>query len=200
MKRRTVAVLVGCFLFFSCQTEGESVSVLHDELVFDLTAEETPSSPSPSPSPVPAPVEPELALVEEEPFNPQQVSQELFDTTLGEVQRFITRLNDIIHAKKYDAWVKSLSQEYIETYSSPNYLKRASEDPLFKSKKIVLTNFRDFFMYNVVPSRENIDTVEVDDIEFITPTRVKAFTVNAKGQRLRLYELEKDGNDWKIIN
>ncbi|MDR2247990.1 MAG: hypothetical protein LBE17_15180 [Treponema sp.] len=139
-------------------------------------------------------------MVEEESFNSQQVSQELFDTTLVEVQRFITRVNNIIRAEKYDDWVKSLSREYIETYSSPDYLKKASEDPLFKSKKMVLTNFLDFFRYNVVPSRADIDTVEVDDIEFITPVRVKAFTVNAKGQRLRLYELEKDGNDWKIVN
>jgi hypothetical protein len=198
MKRRIVVALVGCFLLFSCQTREEIVFVLHDEPVFDQTVEETPPSPVPASTPVSDPVEP--VLVEEESFNPQQVSQELFDTTLDEVQRFITRLNDIIHAEKYDDWVKSLSREYIETYSSPDYLKKVSEDPLFKSKKIVLSNFRDFFRYNVVPSRANIDTVEVDDIEFITPTRVKAFTVNAKGQRLRLYELEKDGNNWKIVN
>jgi hypothetical protein len=192
MKRRTVAVLAGCFLIFSCQTEGEYASVLPVEPVFDRPAEETPFTP------VSAPAEP--AVVEEESFNSQQVSQELFDTTLVEVQRFITRVNNIIRAEKYDDWVKSLSREYIETYSSPDYLKKASEDPLFKSKKMVLTNFLDFFRYNVVPSRADIDTVEVDDIEFITPVRVKAFTVNAKGQRLRLYELEKDGNDWKIVN
>jgi hypothetical protein len=40
----------------------------------------------------------------------------------------------------------------------------------------------------------------VDDIEFISPTRVKAYTVSSGGQRLRLYDLEHSGEEWKIVN
>jgi hypothetical protein len=182
---------MGCFLIASCRTTPDVAPVQADppsaQVVSPGAADEVP----------PASVG---SAVKEEPFDPQNVSQEMFDSTLVEVQQFITALNDIIHSQKYDDWLKNLSREYINTYSSPDYLKKASEDPLFKSKKTVLTNLRDFFMYNVVPSRANVDKVEVDDIEFITPVRVKAYTVNAKGQRLRLYELEKDGNDWKIVN
>jgi hypothetical protein len=48
-----------------------------------------------------------------------------------------------------------------------------------------------------VPSRAND---RVDDIEFISQKRVKAYTVSQKGERLRLYDLEKTNEGWKIIN
>jgi hypothetical protein len=185
-KKPGFIVLLGGVLFLACQTEPNDVPAQAEPPVIQAVAE-VPS----------APVE---AAADEGAFDPQQVSQELFDATLDEVQRFITALNTIIRARRYDDWIKNLSREYIETYSSPDYLKKASADPLFKSRRIVLASLKDFFMYNVVPSRANIDKVEVDDIEFITPTRVKAYTVNARGQRLRLYELEKDGGDWKVVN
>jgi hypothetical protein len=175
--------IVVCTFFFSCQTKPESAPIPVEPA--PVTAEEPPAA-----------VEP--AIIVEEPFNPQQVSQELFDSTLHDVQQFITSLNNIIRSQKYDDWIKNLSQEYIDAYSSPEYLRQASEDPRFKSQKIVLTSLRDYFVYNVVPSRANV--VKIDDIEFITPTRVKAFTTSARGQRLRLYELEKNENKWKIIN
>jgi hypothetical protein len=186
MNKRAFRLMLGCFFILSCQTKPEPAPVPAAPPPVVWAAAEVPA----------APVEPPAA--EEKPFDPQNVSRELFDSTLVEVQQFITSLNNIIHSQNYDDWMKNLSREYINTYGSPDYLKKASEDPLFKSRKIVLTNLRDFFIYNVAPSRANIDTV--DDIEFITPIRVKAFTVNAKGQRLRLYELEKDGNNWKIVN
>jgi hypothetical protein len=186
MKKLILIAILECFLIFSCQTERESVPAQADPAPVQMAVEESPALIGP--------------VAEEEPFDPRHVSRELFDSTLIEVQQFIASLNDIIHSQKYDDWMKNLSREYIDTYSSPDYLRKASEDPLFRSRKTVLTSLKDFFMYNVVPSRANIDKVEVDDIEFITPVRVKAFTVNAKGQRLRLYELEKDGNDWKVVN
>jgi uncharacterized protein YigE (DUF2233 family) len=40
----------------------------------------------------------------------------------------------------------------------------------------------------------------VDDIVFISETRVKAYTLNTQKQRLRLFDLERDGSGWKIIN
>jgi uncharacterized protein YigE (DUF2233 family) len=49
----------------------------------------------------------------------------------------------------------------------------------------------------VVPSRAND---RVDDISFVSPQRIKVYTVNNKGERLRLYDLENLGNGWKIIN
>jgi len=70
-----------------------------------------------------------------------------------------------------------------------------------KSRRIVLRVPEDYFQYVVVPSRADL---RVDDIEFIGSNRVKAFTLttNKAGEevRLRLYDLEKVGNSWTIIN
>jgi hypothetical protein len=183
---RKLFLLLFCILIFSCQTKPEPARSdpvpAQTGQVLELTeAEELPP-----------------AAIEEEVFDPAHVPQELFVVTLEEVQQLITSLNTIIRAGRYEDWLKNLSQEYIDTYSSPEYLKRLSEEPRLKAQNIVLTSLRDYFIYNVVPSRANVN--RVDDIEFISPRRVKAFTENAKGQRLRLYELEKDGKDWKIIN
>jgi hypothetical protein len=204
MKWRMVfKVLLGYFLVFSCKTKMEPVSSQSKAEVFQAGGEESPVSPVESKQimvsePVMEKMEQEIIEIVDESFDPLNVSRQLFDTTLAEVQGFITKVNKIIHSQEYEAWIKILSQEYINIYSSPDYLKKVSADPLFRKRRIVLTKFRDFFMYNVVPSRANID--KVDDIEFITPTRVKIFTINAKGQRLRLYEVEKEGQEWKIVN
>jgi hypothetical protein len=60
---------------------------------------------------------------------------------------------------------------------------------------------RIIFFHVVGPSRASS---RVDEIEILSNTRVKAFTVmtNRAGevQRLRLYDLERFGNTWKIIN
>jgi hypothetical protein len=66
-----------------------------------------------------------------------------------------------------------------------------------KNQKIVLKSLEDYFLYVVVPSRAND---RVDDIEFIGQNRVKAYTITSKGQRLRLYELEKTAGNWNIVN
>jgi hypothetical protein len=186
---KVLIILLSVFILFSCQTDSKSVPAA-DEAPVEAASE-------PVTAPVPR-IEPAVE-VKEEPFDPQNVPREMFENTLQEVQEFIMSLNSIIRDQKYDEWLGNLSQEYIDTYGSPEYLKRASEDPRFKSQRIVLNNLRDYFIYNVAPSRLNVDN-DVDDIEFITPRRVKAFTVNARGQRLRLYELEKDENGWKVIN
>jgi hypothetical protein len=70
-----------------------------------------------------------------------------------------------------------------------------------KTRKIVLKTAEDYFIHVVVPSRANS---RVDDIEFIGQNRVKAFSVNknraGEEQRLVLYNLERSGNSWIIIN
>jgi len=70
-----------------------------------------------------------------------------------------------------------------------------------RTRNIVLRTAEDYFQYVVVPSRADL---RVDDIEFISRDRVKAFTITTsragEEQRLRLYDLEKIGNSWRIIN
>jgi hypothetical protein len=134
-------------------------------------------------------------------FDPTKISQAQYNTTRDEVQKFIEEQNQIIRNKNFDAWKRSLSNEYFTRISSEENLKEISELPAMKTRRIVLKTPQDYFEYVVVPSRAEL---RVDEIEFISANRVKAFTIttNKAGEelRLRLYDLEKINNSWTIIN
>ncbi|MCL1929461.1 MAG: hypothetical protein FWG07_11820 [Treponema sp.] len=133
----------------------------------------------------------------EEVFDPSSITQEERATTMVEIQQLIQRLNGIIRAKNYNTWVSYLSPDYFAVISSAEYLERISQSAVLVKQNIVLKSAQDYFNHVVVPSRTND---RVDDIEFESHTRVKAYTINNKGERLRLYDLEKIGNEWKIVN
>jgi len=138
---------------------------------------------------------------QDENFDPNTISQAQYTATREEVQHFFEDLNKIISGKNYTAWRSALSNEYFRQISSSENLRQMSEQPILKSNNIVLRTPQDYFNYVVVPSRANS---RVDDIQFIGRNRVKAFTVNknraGEEQRLVLYDLEKVGNTWIIIN
>ena len=140
---------------------------------------------------------PEELPLEEEPFDPASITKEIFDTTKSDVQKLIERLNTIIRDKDYESWVTFLGPRYRAALSDNSFLERVSSSTVLRKQKITLRELRDYFIYVVVPSRAND---RVDDIEFIGQNRVKAFTLDAKGRRLRLYDLEKKPNGWEIIN
>jgi hypothetical protein len=141
------------------------------------------------------------AVKPEENFNPSSVSREYYDNTMVEVRHFIEDLNHIIRTQNYNSWRAALSVEYFKEISSQENLQQISQQPAMMTRRIVLRTPEDYFSYVVVPSRANS---RVDAIEFISRNRVKAFTINVnragEEQRLRLYDLEKIGNTWKIIN
>jgi hypothetical protein len=180
MKRSIYHVLFPLVFVFSCGSEP---------------AANPPAEPAPVSSPAPAVSQP--AAVQEEAFDPGSITQEVFDSTKTDVQRFIEDLNRIIRGRNYAIWVSHLGDDYFAEKSSSAYLAQISEQPRLKTQKIVLNTAEDYFVHVVVPSRAND---RVDDIEFVSPTRVKAYTVTPNGQRLRLYDLESLGNTWKIIN
>ncbi|MCL2174671.1 MAG: hypothetical protein FWB73_01375 [Treponema sp.] len=148
---------------------------------------------------------PKQGISEDTQFNHGRISQAVYDLTREEVRLFVEKLNQIIRARDYNAWLRTLSQEYIDLYSSQAKLREISEEPLMKRAGIVLRNLNDFFTRVFIPSRSP-DRVQIDniDIEFVTSTKVRAFTTrtNNAGQNQRevLYDLEKINNDWKIIN
>jgi len=137
----------------------------------------------------------------EENFNPSTVSREYYDYTMEDVRHFIEELNHIIGSRNYNSWRAALSDEYFKEISSQENLQQISQQPAMMTRRIVLRTPEDYFLYVVVPSRANS---RVDAIEFISRNRVKVFTVNVtragEEQRLRLYDLERIGNTWKIIN
>ncbi len=145
----------------------------------------------------PVPEEEEHATeVAVETFDPSSITQEIFDEAKNDVQLLIEKLNRIIRNRDYGTWVTYLGQNYLDVISDPGFLSRLSESARLKNQKIVLGSAEDYFMYVVVPSRAND---RVDDIEFIDTNQVKAFTITSKGQRLILYNLEKEGGNWKIV-
>jgi len=137
-----------------------------------------------------------------EAFDPKKVSQEQYQSTMAEVQKFIEEQNINIKSKNFEAWKKSLSPEYFAEISSKENLQVISESLVLKAQKISLRTPEDYFQYVVVPSRADL---HVEEIKFISANKVQAFTVktnNKTGEEelIRLYDLEKIGNSWTIIN
>jgi len=186
MKQTIICLFLLSILFFGCgsqpaaQKENVQAEVAVEIAEIAEIDEDTPSSP------------PEIK------FDPGSISREVFESTKTEVRQYIEKLNGIIKSKKYDEWKANLSDEYFNYISSPEHLKSASEMPGLKMRNIVLKDVKDYFNHVVVPSRANY---HVDDIEFLSQNQVKAISIDPRNsERLRLYELEKTGDTWKIIN
>ena len=129
------------------------------------------------------------------------VSQAQYDATMREVQQFITDLNNVIRNRDYPSYRAALSQARLNEISSQDFLQRVSQQPAMISQGITLKTAEDYFNHVVVPARANNRIDErVDDLEFINRNRVVAYTIDTNGRRLRLYDLEKIGNSWKITN
>lgn len=128
-------------------------------------------------------------------FDPASVSVELKQTTFFDVRALISGLNSIIQAKDFQSWSSALTPDYLSHYSKAETLAEISAAPVLKRQGIVLRSIQDYFTHVVYPSRQND---RVDDIEFVDATHIRAITINVKGERLVLYNLEKIGDTWKI--
>jgi hypothetical protein len=142
-------------------------------------------------------VKPVTGTVDEKPFDPSTITKEVYDTAKIDVQELIARLNGIIRERDYEGWVTYLGSTYRGSLSDPTFLQKVSGSVVLRKQNVTLRELKDYFIHVVVPSRAND---RVDDIEFIGQNRVKAFTVDSKGRRLRLYDLEKDPSGWKIVS
>ena len=150
----------------------------------------------------------EEAVEEEVSASNFTISQEVYDLTLAEVKVFVDELNALIQKKDYNSWKDALSDEFFARISSPEFLATASEAAVLKSRKIVLKTPNDYFLQVVVPSRSNS---KVDAIEFTAADKVKVFyleervrrndnNATTEVRRLRLYELIKIDDTWKVID
>ena len=190
--------LFGSFVFFvfvlSCQTGPEPVAPQVQE-----------------PLPLPPPVEPLVTYVPElveEDFAPVEVSQELYQTTIADIQALVGQLNGIIRARNYNSWRGYLADDYYRRISSAEFLEERT-DELFRRDQIVasatgrtaqrrvLRTTRDYFEHIVVPSRSND---RVDDIAFLSDNQVRAYTIDNRGNILILYDLELIDGNWRIVN
>ena len=167
--------------------------------------------PEPPPAPVPTPAPEPEPEPEEEAFDPENVTEDMYNTALTEVQSLIADLNSYIRARNYNQWITNLSESFLEMINSAGFLEERTEDLYRRDQilasarglnpnqvqKTVLATAWDYFEHIVVPSRQND---RVDEILFITESRVRAYTVDSRGNRLILYELEKINGVWKIVN
>jgi hypothetical protein len=147
------------------------------------------------PAAAPQPVE------EEVDFDPLSITLQEKETTMDEMRLLIAEINRVIRARDYEGWVSYLADDFIAVINSPSYLTQLSESSRqLRGQNIILKTPQDYFTYVVVASRENVRVdASLDDIEFLSHNRVKAFTINTRSQqRLRLFEFVKAGGAWKI--
>jgi hypothetical protein len=204
MKRPVWILMVPVFLALSCSTEQAAAPVVPEA--------PAPQAPAESPPPLAEriPEEKVEEKPEEEFFDPQEVSQEKYDTTIQDIQEMIRKLNDIVRAKDFEAWMSALadssvrkinSREFLEEKANDLYKKNVSNavvrgQDISRVRKINFRNPQDYFNYVVVPSHTND---HVDEITFNSQTQITAYTRDEKGQRLILYDLENIDGYWKII-
>ena len=146
-----------------------------------------------------------------EEFDPNSISDVVFQAAKKDITAFINELNGIIKAKNYNSWVAHLAPPYFTEINSKSFLEEKTEDLYLRDQvvaqnagrdpklvpKRILRTPRDYFDYVVVPSRAND---RVDDISFISETHVKAYTIDGRGMKLVLYELASINNKWLIVN
>ena len=211
MKRIGFFFLVSLILVFSCVTGPEPVSQppapaqdTTPAKVEPVVSPEPISQPAPPPQTAPPPIE-------EKHFDPSSITEERLATTKADVQALIADLNRIIRARNFNAWRSYLADSYFQEISSQDFLAAMTEE-LYKRDQIVATNTgkdprripkkilktpRDYFDSVVVPSRSND---RMDDLDYVSETQVKAYTVDNRGNWLVLYDLELIDGKWKIIN
>jgi len=139
----------------------------------------------------PAPAEKKQEVIAE--FEGVTITKETYDLTKTEMEKIVENLNRITASKDYSQWLKFLSEDYKQQYSQALTLQKVSE--ALPVKGIKLKSLRDYFTYVFVPSRQN---VRVDDIKFVSPTRVDVIMKQANVSLL-VYGLENIDGTWKLI-
>jgi len=185
MRNNKSGFLITCFIFsillFAVSCESTPENKQHDTVKQDHTAPSVTDS------------KPQTETADEAHFDPSRITQEQYNSTRNEVRQFIERINLIIRNSNFMEWESLLSLEYIAEIASEENLNRISDTAAMKNRRIVLRNLEDYFIHLVVPSRVDVNYLNIE-IEFLTETRVIAFD-----ERWDLYELEKVGNSWTII-
>jgi hypothetical protein len=172
--------LFAVLLTVSCVTTVQLTQDEYGEEVVEVSIPET---------------ETEAPEYEQVEFDMDSVTPEKYVEIKENIIEFIYELNAIIRSKDYQSWREHLDDDYYDYISSPEYLQRISNTGIMQKNGIVLTTAGEYFIHVVVPSRSRD---RVDDIEVTGVNRVKVITVD-RGVRLRLYDLEKTKNGWKIV-
>jgi len=116
-------------------------------------------------------------------------------TTSAEAEQKIIDAQDKKIDAEYDEWTKYLTERFKKHYSSPEVLNRISNNEglanLLKGHK--LTNLKDYFIYVVIPVRQNSRVAEIDLVNN-NKNKIKVF----RDDDALLYYIVDDGSGWKI--
>ncbi len=127
-------------------------------------------------------------------FDTVTITKQTFKITKTEIQVVVEDLNKITFSKNYDRWLTYLTDEYRQNFSDPVTLEKVSAS--LPVKGIQLKTLKDYFTFVFVPSRQNM---RVDDIQFVSPTRVYVIMEIAPKSPAAIYILEKTGDGWKLV-
>lgn len=127
-------------------------------------------------------------------FDSFSITKQIFNVTKTEIELVVEDLNKITYSKDYTRWLTYLSDEYRQNLSDPTTLEKVSAS--LPTKGIKLKTLKDYFMYVFVPSRQNM---RVDDIQFVSPTRVYVIMEIAPKSPAAIYILEKTTKGWKLV-
>lgn len=127
-------------------------------------------------------------------FDTIAITKHTFIATKSEIELVVEDLNRIVMKKDYDRWQDYLSEEYRQTFSDPAMLETVSRS--LPVKGIKLKTLKDYFTYVFVPSRQNM---RVDDIQFVSPTRVYVIMEITPDSPAAIYILENTTFGWKLV-
>jgi hypothetical protein len=160
----------------------------------------TPPKQNPAPPPVPevAPApQPEPTVepaVEPPPAETFVATEELYKKTFDEVQAVIDALTTYIAQADYESWLGYLTEEYVASRSSAEFLGDASKSAVLKKSSIVLKSLKDYFTQVVVQSHLQ---ASLSEIQFMDATHVKAMT-RIQDTPVILYYLVRENGGWKV--
>lgn len=127
-------------------------------------------------------------------FDTIAITKHTFIATKSEIELVVEDLNQIVLRKDYVRWQEYLSDDYIETFSDKTMLESVSRS--LPVKGIKLKTLKDYFTYVFVPSRQNM---RVDDIQFVSPTRVYVIMEITPDSPAAIYILENTSVGWKLV-
>lgn len=198
MKRKLLySVTLLCLLFSACSSipPGNQIETSKPEVNVEQTVNTETITPVSEPNQIstelPNTTDEDTIVAQFESFS---VTKYIFNITKSEIQLVVEDLNKITNTKDYLRWLTYLSEEYRLYFSDPAVLEKVSLS--LPSKGIKLKNLKDYFTYVFVPSRQNM---RVDDITFVSPTRVYVIMEIASKSSAAIYILEKTLEGWKLV-
>ena len=185
MKKISLIVCAGIFIFASCQTAKPAAEPVK-------SAE--PESPAPAQKPAPVPEE-KAAPADDEylrSVNSMDISKDTFAEDKRQIMEIISRLSVIMQNYDYSGWTSYIDEESRVYWSNPNNLRKASQ--MLPVKGLKLNNLNDYFTYVFCPSRKGRS---VDEIRYISKTNVKAVQVQEDTDVIYYY-FQKSGGKWLV--